>query len=232
MKQALNTYNNKKKFRIAFLEDHLSLRIAMTTHLEATYNISIVVSAGDGEAFLQQLGQLDELPDLCMVDLLMEGMNGIEVIAFCKEKWPDLKFIVLTAFEWNVNRYRCIHLGIKGFFLKTELPDRLYKGIKDIIEKGAMDPSPFDEKLITKAHNAHLVKGLKPLDYIVIRSILQYPTLKDAADSLKINHQCLQSRCQRLYITLNISNKQELLKLSICYGWIRLDNLDHLETWF
>ncbi len=227
MKQVLGKGNKGKRYRIAFLEDHDLLREAMISSLKSEYNISAVISEGEGTAFLQRLEQLEELPDLCVVDLLMKGMNGMEVMTVCKKKWPQLKFIVLSAYGWDINNLRCLRLGVKGYFSKTVSLAVLYNGIVDVIEKGAMYSRSFDDDLIEKSRELLELDGLTATDAKVIKGVIKYPTLEEAASSLHVTRTCLQSRKQRVYKKLLISTKMELIKAAICYGVISLEELDN-----
>ena len=72
----------------------------------------------------------------------MPVLNGIETTQIVKHKYPQLKIIMLTAFDNDENIFNAIKAGADGYLLKEINPKELYSGIQETLNGGAaMNPS-------------------------------------------------------------------------------------------
>jgi len=109
-----------------------------------------VVVAGDGEKALELAEQ--ELPDLMVLDLILPGIDGLEVCRLLKqrEKVQDIPILMLTARAEEVDRIVGLELGADDYVVKPFSPRELLLRIKAILRRGqARDPeSPGEEETI------------------------------------------------------------------------------------
>ena len=80
--------------------------------------------------------------DLILMDIEMPVLDGIETTQIVKQKYPQIKIIMLTAFDNDESIFKAIKAGADGYLLKEINPEELYKGIKETLNGGAaMNPS-------------------------------------------------------------------------------------------
>ncbi|MDE6594142.1 MAG: response regulator [Oscillospiraceae bacterium] len=84
-----------------------------------------VLSAADGRECLDLLER--EKADVCTLDIGMPGMNGLEVLAEIKRKYPGIKVIMLSAQSTKENVMEALRLGAEHFIAKPFKPDTLLK---------------------------------------------------------------------------------------------------------
>lgn len=84
-----------------------------------------VLSAEDGRECLNLLES--EKADVCTLDIGMPGMNGLEVLAEIKRKYPGIKVIMLSAQSTKENVLKAFELGAEHFIAKPFKPDTLLK---------------------------------------------------------------------------------------------------------
>lgn len=96
-------------------------------------DMEIVGKAADGNAALHILEQTDKSCDLALVDLNMKGMGGIELIKILKEKYPEIKILVLTTFYDDKSITSAIAGGADGYLLKDSGRDVILGAISQII---------------------------------------------------------------------------------------------------
>ena len=90
------------------------------------------------------LGKLEDNHnvDLILMDIEMPVLNGIETTQIVKQKYPQIKIIMLTAFDNDENIFNAIKAGADGYLLKEINPKDLYEGIVETLNGGAaMNPS-------------------------------------------------------------------------------------------
>lgn len=96
-------------------------------------NMEVVGKANDGTAAMKILDSMDEGCDIALVDLNMKGMGGIELIKEIKERYPDIKILVLTTFYDDKNITEAIAGGADGYLLKDSGKDVILGAIAQIM---------------------------------------------------------------------------------------------------
>ncbi len=102
--------------RVVVVDDHALYREMILDALEEEADIQVVGEAADGPAALAACRDLD--PDICLLDLEMPGMNGVEVTRRLVRLCPRTRIVVLTAYDED--RWICelVQAGATGYLLK------------------------------------------------------------------------------------------------------------------
>lgn len=119
---------------VAYAEDHLSMRLGVTSYLEQLGDIDIDIQAANGKELIELLDKAATLPDVCMLDISMPEMDGFETVQMIKRKWPEMKTLVLTAFENELYFMRMIKLGANGYLLKRCHPNEIKRALFSIYQ--------------------------------------------------------------------------------------------------
>lgn len=120
-------------YKVVIADDFQIIRDGLKIILESCNDFTIVGEAADG---IEVLSVVDErVPDLLISDLMMPGPSIIESCTLIKEKHPDLKIIVLTAFDESEDIYNAVDVGIDGYIMKDTKPEQMLK-ILDTVMNG------------------------------------------------------------------------------------------------
>jgi len=95
--------------------------------------MEIAGKANDGNAALQLLSSMNAACDIALVDLNMKGMGGIELIRIMKEKYPEIRILVLTTFYDDKNITEAIAGGADGYLLKDSGKDAILGAVNQIM---------------------------------------------------------------------------------------------------
>jgi|Deesub1362A_J573_1020465.scaffolds.fasta_scaffold00007_246 DNA-binding NtrC family response regulator len=119
------------KKRILFVEDEAPLAFFVSQILGSDYEVESVRTAEDA------LEKWKENPyELLVTDIRLPGMSGLELVAHLQREYPDIKFIIVTAYDSFDIRDKVKKLdGLKGFFPKPFSIEELRNRIKEILEK-------------------------------------------------------------------------------------------------
>jgi CheY-like chemotaxis protein len=122
-----------KTILIADDEAHLRLLVRKTL-LEDDYRM---VEAADGRAALEKA--LKERPDLLILDWMMPGLSGIEVLEQLRKDPLAAKtpVVMLTARSQQVDKDRAVELGVSAYLLKPFSPLELIQLVERVLEDGA-----------------------------------------------------------------------------------------------
>lgn len=129
------------KIRIAIIDDNHFLISSLKDKLSFFESLHISFTANNGLQCMEKL-QNDRRPDLILMDIEMPCQNGIETTALIKQKYPQIKIIVLTVFDDDEIIFSAVKAGADGYLLKEATPQALYDAIVQTLEGGAvMTPS-------------------------------------------------------------------------------------------
>jgi len=119
------------KPKIIIVDDHHTFRQGLKDLINIENIGEVIGEASDGAEFLDLL--TNHNPDLILMDIDMNQMNGIETTQKALQKAPNLKVIALTMFENEEYLYKMIDVGATGFLLKSSHINELEKAIKLVV---------------------------------------------------------------------------------------------------
>lgn len=102
--------------RVAIVEDHGLFRETIATVIESLPDLVLTATYDSAEAALEAFG--DEPPDLVLVDLSLQGMNGIELVAAMHERWPSVRTVILSGHRRETYADQALAAGASGYVLK------------------------------------------------------------------------------------------------------------------
>lgn len=114
--------------RVLLIDDHEMVRMGLAAFLEAQPDIEVAGEASDGQQGVDLAAEL--LPDVILMDLVMDGMDGIEATKQICAKLNDPKIIVLTSFIDDDKVYPVIEAGALSYLLKTSKAAEIAEAIR------------------------------------------------------------------------------------------------------
>ncbi|ACU62905.1 response regulator transcription factor [Chitinophaga pinensis] len=120
--------------KVAIADDHKIFRSGVINTLTPYENITVVFEAEDGAHLLEIMEE--QQPDVILMDLKMPNMDGIEATKKVREKYANVKVIVLTMYEDDNFIVHLIENGANAYLLKNAEPNEIYEAICTTYEKG------------------------------------------------------------------------------------------------
>ncbi|MBI0399990.1 response regulator [Cyclobacterium marinum] len=121
--------------KIGLVEDNAQLGQDIRDKLALSEEVTIVWEERDGSSALKAM-ELKGLPDVVLMDISMLGIDGIEATRLAKEKYPDLKILMLTVVNDEKKLFEALKAGASGYLLKEIKPHLLINAIDDVLEGG------------------------------------------------------------------------------------------------
>ena len=120
----------QKKVRLLIADDHEIVRKGLRVLLETSTEVEVVGEAMYGREALSKAAQYR--PDLILLDLVMPGKDGLEVIKEIKNNFPSVKILVLTSYSEEEKLAQALKEGALGYLLKDSSPEELLEAIKEV----------------------------------------------------------------------------------------------------
>ncbi len=110
------TMKKNHAITIAVVDDNPLIRESVKFRLNSLgYNV--VMEAQNGQEFLDKL-QINAMPDICVLDINMPVMDGLETTVHLKRDWPGMKIIFFSMEDSGIYINKGIELGADGFVAK------------------------------------------------------------------------------------------------------------------
>jgi DNA-binding NarL/FixJ family response regulator len=204
--------------KVAIVDDNTFLQKAVQDKLTFFDEVEIKFKANDGLDLLSKLEKNHNL-DLILMDIEMPKMNGIEATEAVKNKYPQIKIIMLTVFDNDENIFNSIKAGADGYFLKEVNPEELYNGIQETLNGGAAMTPSIAMKTLKLLREPIVFENTNKEEYnLTIREIevleqlskgLKYNAI---ADNLFLSAGTIRKHVENIYTKLQVHNKLEAIQ--------------------
>ncbi|MED1865062.1 response regulator transcription factor [Fictibacillus nanhaiensis] len=125
--------------KVLLVDDHEMVRIGVSAYLSAQPDIEVTAEAENGKVAIEKALTLK--PDIILMDLVMEEMDGIEATKEITTVWPEAKIIVVTSFLDDEKVYPALEAGASSYMLKTSKASDIAQAVRDTYHgKSVLEP--------------------------------------------------------------------------------------------
>lgn len=169
-------------------------------------------------------------PDLVMLDLLMPGMSGLEVVATIIKTSPRTRVVLLTASESAEDLLAAVKAGASGYLTKdTPLP-RLVSGMQDVLDGGAAVSPAMGGKLFSALRDLLRHQGasatrrseLTGRELEILTLVGEGKTSKEIADMLYISENTVRNHVRNILDKLGMKSRFEAVNWAYREGLIEV----------
>lgn len=133
--------------KVLVADDQALIRDSLKIVLEASGKFQVTDTAGNGKEVLDKIAVRQ--PDVILMDIRMPEMDGTVCTKYVKEKYPNIKVIILTTFDDDDFIFSALKYGASGYLLKGVEPAQLYQAIETVYRGGAMINPDIAQKVFT-----------------------------------------------------------------------------------
>ena len=210
------------RIRVLLADDHAVVRKGIRDFLEEDPGITVVAEASDGAEAWALVAQ--HRPDLAVLDIRMPHLTGVELTRRIKEQMPQVRVIVLTAYDDETYVLALLRAGADGYLLKTADSRELIGAVKQVYAgRTFIDPS------IAPTVIASLIKPpandpLTDRELEVVQGVAKGWTNREIAQQLGISDRTVQGHLANAFAKLHVASRTELVTVALQRGLIVLPN--------
>lgn len=208
--------------RILLADDHPLIRTGLRTTLDQEEDLAIVGEACDGTDALLLCQELS--PDVLLLDLGMPGPSPSATVKAVMHHCPQVKIIMLTAYDDEVYVRNLIGLGVDGYILKDEAPETLVRAIRSAMEGDAWfsrrvidilaaPASPFDDSMAEPSFTDRETE--------ILNLLVKGRSNNQIAGSLVIAEGTVKNHLVNIYQKLGVHSRAEAI------SWVLLHEGSH-----
>lgn len=202
-----------ENIRLMLVDDHPLMLFGISAMLEGK-GIDIVGTAGNGIEALKKAAELK--PDVMMLDIVMPGMDGIELARRMRAEMPDVALLVLSSDSSIATLEVLLNIGIDGFLSKTSEASVMLDAIRSVAagyEYYGTDIARLIERISLANRASESIFTPRELD--VIRLSCKGLQYKEIAGHLGIKYLTVVTIKNNIFRKLGINNTVELVVYAI-----------------
>lgn len=143
--------------RVMIVDDQPIIRHGLRYVLELDSELELAGEAENGKDLLEKLKE--DFCDVILMDIRMPMMDGVEATKQVKNKFPEVKVLILTTFEDEEYIFKALKNGADGYLLKDADPDEIIHGIKSIVQGGMLLHPRITAAVVSALEKAQNVQG-------------------------------------------------------------------------
>ena len=212
---------------ILVADDHQVVRLGLRTLLEAEGDFSVVGEAADGFEAKNLVERLK--PDVLIVDMMMPGLNGLEVVRQAAQLAPKTRVIVLSMHSTEGYVLEALRNGAAGYVLKQSNMSELIQAVREVIQgrsylspqlsQGAIDA--YREKAENATRDAY--ETLTTREREVLQLAAEGRSNSEIAERLVISQRTVEMHRANLMRKLSLNNQTELVRYALWRGILPKD---------
>lgn len=219
---------------IGIVDDKQYLRNSLKEKLASIDSgLTIILEANDGSDFLTKLKSIRQKPDVVLMDIEMNELNGIETIQIAAPLFPSVKFIMLTVFDDDERIFNAIKAGAHGYLLKEESAQNIIDAVYQVYQDEGAPMSPgiarkawkWLTSLTTqpaklKATTTLSVETLSDREKEILKCSMEGKEYAQIAEELFLSKHTVRQHIKNIYKKLHVNSKIEALQISLKNNWI------------
>ncbi len=213
------------QIKIAIIDDECLFTEGLALLFLGIKAISVVSSATSGLQFLDELLNIPQInfPEIALIDLKMEPMDGFELVEILKKKYPELKIIILSCHYKNNVFGHMIKLGVSAFLPKNANRELLIEAIIAVHNTGIFFTHQDHQMLMSYVQNKSkkpdfsFEENLTEREIEVLKLICLEYTNNEIADQLFLSKRTVESHRQRILEKIGAKNTVGLVIYAIAH---------------
>ena len=214
-----NPYPNSRKapHRLLLVDDQPILREGFAQLLEKEPDLKVCGQADSATGALKAITALR--PDLVTVDVVLKGMNGIELVKQIRALHPLLPILVLSMLDEVLFAERALRAGAKGYVMKQAPTEEVKAAIRRLLKGGRYLSTRMQERILENLSSggrvAPGIESLSDRELEVFQLIGSGCATRQIAQQLRLSVKTIETYRAHIKEKLKLANGMELIRMAV-----------------
>jgi two-component system response regulator NreC len=213
---------------IVLADDHHVVRQGLKTLLEIEPDFSVIGETADGLAVPNLVDDLQ--PDVLVVDLIMPGLNGLDIIQQVAQRSTHTRIVVLSMHANEAYVSEALRNGAAAYVLKGSSAADLVQAVREVMAGQRYLSPPLSKQDIgayeqkTKDTQLDAYHTLTPREKEVLLLVAEGHTSSEIAARLSISSRTVETHRRNLMRKLDLQSQVDLIRYALRRGLLPLDD--------
>jgi DNA-binding NarL/FixJ family response regulator len=207
--------------RLMIADDHSMVRGGLKLLLDRQPDFEVIAEAGDGAEAVAVA--LEQRPDLCILDVSMPKLTGLQATREIKLQAPEIDVLILSMHDDERYLFEALKAGAGGYVLKTEADRALVDAVRAVARGEPFLTSSAQRRLV-RDWIADPTSGpsepLSPREQEVLKLIAEAHTNREIGEILHLSEKTVESHRGNLLRKLGMRDRVELVRYAIRRGLV------------
>jgi NarL family two-component system response regulator LiaR len=206
--------DSSQPIRVMLVDDHTMVRRGLATFLKVFDDLELAGEAGSGEAAIQLCGQVH--PDVILMDLMMEGMDGVAATRLIRQQYPNVQVVALTSFKEQELIRNALEAGAIGYLLKDVSAEELAGAIRTA-HSGHVTLSPQAAEALVRAASQPPTPGhdLTERERVVLALMVDGLNNTQIAAKLVVSPSTIKTHVSHILSKLGVASRSEAVAVAL-----------------
>jgi DNA-binding NarL/FixJ family response regulator len=214
---------------VLVVDDHAVVRRGLLAFLESEPDIDVVADANGGKQALELLARLDaegRRPDVVLMDLKMEPLDGIESTRQLRALYKDVEIVALTSFGEDERVHAALEAGASGYLLKDADADEVAAAVR-AAHRGELQLDPAVARPLLSslraARDDDSKVELTTREVEIVRLLGAGKTNKEIAGELEISERTARTHVSHILGKLGLSSRTQAALWAVREGLVDVE---------
>ena len=204
--------------KVFLIDDHPIVRQGLALFIDREPDLMVCGEADGATSALQAIREA--APDFVVLDISLDGPDGLELLKTLRVRYPNLPVLVLSMHDEAVYAERALRAGANGYIMKQEATDRVLTAIRHILSGDVYLSDRLTKRMLQQFVNGS-VSPRDPLAKLSDRELEVYRLIgaghstRQIADELRVSTKTIESYQAHIKEKLALRNARELVQHAV-----------------
>lgn len=205
--------------KIVIVDDHPLVREGLAARINRQANMEVCGEAASVREGLEMVRATQ--PSLVIVDLKLADSHGLELIKELHHKFPQVKMLVVSAYDESLYAERALRAGAHGYISKREMQDNVVEALQTVLDGSRYMSPRMTQRLVGQAIGERPTLEMDPISRLsdreleVFQLIGEGKTTAAIARQLHLSVHTIDTHREKLRHKLGVKNSAELMQRAV-----------------
>ncbi len=208
-----------KKNKVFLVDDHPIVRQGLTLLINREPDLAVCGEAEDAHTAIQSVPTVK--PDILIVDISLNGPDGLDLLKDLRMRYPDLPVLILSMHDEGIYAERALRAGAQGYIMKQEAAEKVLVALRRILSKEIYVSERIANRMLQRYIGSRgvgrpaSVADLTDRELEVFRLIGEGHSTRRIAEELHISVKTVESYQAHIKEKLSLRSARELVQHAI-----------------